>query len=74
MIGSASGLSYESPRLPTDDAMPTSASRSVRRIEKYRENLGVARCRVRRLMREMGLTATARGRAWTTTQSQPSLT
>jgi putative transposase len=37
-----------------------------------RENLRVARCRVRRLMREMGLTGAVRGRAWvTTTQSQP---
>jgi putative transposase len=35
-----------------------------------RENLRVARCRVRRLMREMGLTGAVRGRAWiTTTQS-----
>ena len=38
-----------------------------------RENLRVARCRVRRLMREMGLTGAVRGRAWTTTtHSQPS--
>ncbi|PYQ70726.1 MAG: IS3 family transposase [Acidobacteria bacterium] len=37
-----------------------------------RENLRAARCRVRRLMREMGLSGVARGRAWvTTTQSQP---
>jgi putative transposase len=37
-----------------------------------RENLRVARCRVRRLMREMGLVGAVRGRAWvTTTQSQP---
>jgi putative transposase len=37
-----------------------------------RENLRVARCRVRRLMREMGLTGAVRGRAWiTTTHSQP---
>src|SRR2546427_3450611 len=37
-----------------------------------RENLRVARCRVRRLMREMGLTGAVRGRTWvTTTQSQP---
>jgi putative transposase len=37
-----------------------------------RENLRVARCRVRRLMREMGVTGAVRGRAWTTTtQSQP---
>jgi transposase InsO family protein len=37
-----------------------------------RENLRVARCRVRRLMREMGLKGATRGRAWvTTTQSQP---
>jgi putative transposase len=37
-----------------------------------RENLRVARCRVRRLMREMGLTGATRGRAWvTTTHSQP---
>jgi putative transposase len=35
-----------------------------------RENLRAARCRVRRLMRAMGLTGTVRGRAWiTTTQS-----
>ena len=37
-----------------------------------REGLRVARCRVRRLMREMGLAGAVRGRAWTiTTQSQP---
>jgi transposase InsO family protein len=37
-----------------------------------RENFRVARCRVRRLMREMGLAGAVRGRAWvTTTQSQP---
>jgi len=37
-----------------------------------REHLRVARCRVRRLMREMGLAGAVRGRAWvTTTQSQP---
>jgi transposase InsO family protein len=37
-----------------------------------RENLRVARCRVRRLMREMGIAGAVRGRAWvTTTQSQP---
>ena len=36
-----------------------------------RENLRIARCRVRRLMREMGLTGAVRGRTWvTTTQSQ----
>src|SRR5256885_4056038 len=39
-----------------------------------RENLRVARCRVRRLMREMGLAGAVRGRAWvTTTQSQPDI-
>ena len=32
-----------------------------------RENLRAARCRVRRLMREMGLAGAVRGRAWTTT-------
>jgi transposase InsO family protein len=32
-----------------------------------RENLRVARWRVRRLMREMGLAGAVRGRAWTTT-------
>ena len=32
-----------------------------------REGLRAARCRVRRLMREMGLAGAARGRAWTTT-------
>jgi transposase InsO family protein len=32
-----------------------------------RENLRVARCRVRRLMREMGLVGAVRGRAWVTT-------
>jgi putative transposase len=32
-----------------------------------RENLRVARCRVRRLMREMDLAGAVRGRAWTTT-------
>jgi putative transposase len=37
-----------------------------------REGLRVARCRVRRLMRELGLTGAVRGRAWvTTTQSSP---
>jgi transposase InsO family protein len=37
-----------------------------------REGLREARCRVRRLMREMGLAGAVRGRAWmTTTQSQP---
>ena len=32
-----------------------------------REGLRVARCRVRRLMRAMGLAGAVRGRAWTTT-------
>jgi len=37
-----------------------------------REGLRVARCRVRRLMREMGLVGASRGRAWiATTQSDP---
>ena len=37
-----------------------------------REGLHEARCRVRRLMREMGLVGASRGRAWTTTtQAQP---
>src|SRR5688572_12431799 len=37
-----------------------------------RENLRAARCRVRRLMRAMGLAGAVRGRAWvTTTQSSP---
>src|SRR5260221_8550081 len=37
-----------------------------------REKLRVARCRVRRLMREMGLAGAVRGRAWvTTTQALP---
>jgi putative transposase len=37
-----------------------------------REGLRLARCRVRRLMRELGLVGASRGRAWiTTTQSQP---
>jgi transposase InsO family protein len=35
-----------------------------------RENLRVARCRVRRLMKAMGLAGAVRGRAWTTT-TQP---
>src|SRR5881628_1713779 len=36
-----------------------------------REGLRAARCRVRRLMREMGLAGAVRGRAWvTTTQAQ----
>ena len=35
-----------------------------------REGLRVARCRVRRLMREMGLAGAVRGRAWVTT-TQP---
>ena len=34
-----------------------------------RENLRAARCRVRRLMRDMGLAGAVRGRAWTTTTS-----
>src|SRR5438128_12683001 len=39
-----------------------------------REHLRIARCRVRRLMREMGLTGAVRGRAWvTTTRSQPTV-
>jgi putative transposase len=39
-----------------------------------RENLRIARCRVRRLMREMGLTGAVRGRTWvTTTQSPPTI-
>ena len=39
-----------------------------------RENLSAARCRVRRLMREMGLSGAVRGRAWTTTtQSAPDI-
>ena len=37
-----------------------------------RDGLRVARCRVRRLMREMGLAGAVRGRAWvTTTQADP---
>jgi putative transposase len=36
-----------------------------------RDHLRAARCRVRRLMREMGLTGAVRGRAWTTTTTQP---
>jgi putative transposase len=37
-----------------------------------REGLHAARCRVRRLMREMGLAGAVRGRAWTTTtEAQP---
>ena len=37
-----------------------------------REHLRAARCRVRRLMREMGLAGAVRGRAWvTTTQADP---
>ena len=37
-----------------------------------RENLRVERCRVRRLMRELGLVGAVRGRAWTTTtHAQP---
>jgi putative transposase len=37
-----------------------------------REGLRIARCRVRRLMRELGLVGASRGRAWiTTTRSQP---
>jgi putative transposase len=37
-----------------------------------REHLRVARCRVRRLMRELGLAGAVRGRAWvTTTQADP---
>ena len=35
--------------------------------QMWREGLREARCRVRRLMREMGLTGAVRGRAWTTT-------
>src|SRR5437879_11914600 len=37
-----------------------------------REGLHAARCRVRRLMRELGLAGAVRGRAWvTTTQGDP---
>jgi len=36
-----------------------------------REGLHEARCRVRRLMREMGLAGAVRGRAWTTTTESP---
>ena len=36
-----------------------------------REGLHEARCRVRRLMREMGLAGAVRGRAWTTTTEAP---
>jgi transposase InsO family protein len=36
-----------------------------------REGLRVARCRVRRLMRQMGLAGAVRGRAWTTTTQSP---
>ena len=40
--------------------------------QMWREGLREARCRVRRLMREMGLAGAVRGRAWvTTTQSSP---
>ena len=40
-----------------------------------REQLRVARCRVRRLMREMGLAGAVRGRAWiATTQPDPATT
>lgn len=40
-----------------------------------RENLRAARCRVRRLMREMGLAGAVRGRAWvTTTQPETAVT
>ena len=41
-----------------------------------RDGIAVARCRVRRLMRQMSLVGSVRGRAWvttTTTQSQPAL-
>ena len=41
-----------------------------------RDGIAVARCRVRRLMRQMSLVGAVRGRAWvttTTTQSQPAL-
>lgn len=39
-----------------------------------REGIDVARCRVERLMRALGLAGAVRGRAWvTTTQSQPAL-
>ena len=36
-----------------------------------REGVHEARCRVRRLMREMGLAGAVRGRAWTTTTESP---
>jgi putative transposase len=40
----------------------------------HRDGIAVARCRVRRLMRAMGLVGAVRGRAWViTTQSQPAL-
>jgi putative transposase len=39
-----------------------------------REGLHEARCRVRRLMRELGLAGAVRGRAWvTTTQTDPAV-
>jgi putative transposase len=39
-----------------------------------REGLRVARCRVRRLMRDLGLVGATRGRAWTTTTHSESTT
>lgn len=39
-----------------------------------REGLRVARCRVRRLMREMGLSGAVRGRAWVTTTQPDTVT
>jgi transposase InsO family protein len=39
----------------------------TRRIELRREGIPMARCTVRRLMKELGLAGAVRGRAWVTT-------
>jgi putative transposase len=39
-----------------------------------REGLREARCRVRRLMRELGLSGAVRGRAWITTTQSAAIT
>jgi putative transposase len=41
----------------------------VRKVWKqlHREQIGIAKCTVRRLMRQMGLTGATRGKGWTTT-------
>jgi len=76
-----------SPRARRDDELRVEIRRvwtepfevyGVRKVWRQlrRDGIAVARCRVRRLMRQMSLVGAVRGRAWvttTTTQSQPAL-